>query len=173
VLKPNYSKYLLDNKLLASAVVLIDTREKENSHIIEWLDKKGIAHREQKLEWGDYSLLLPKNELFGIVQDVVIDYGVERKAHLEELSGNLTNDRDRIENELRRCEGKMDFVIENGSLSAIAKHEYKTDYNEKSFLATLFAFIHRYGVSFNFVEKQHSPQMIYNILHYKLREELI
>lgn len=173
MLKPNYSAYIMDNKVLSTAVVLIDTREKENTHIIEWLDKKGIKHQEQKLSYGDYSLLLPKNIEYGIVQDVVLDYAVERKAHLEELSGNLTNDRDRMENECRRCEGRMDFVIENGSLQDIILHNYKTDYNEKSFLATLCTFRHRYRVAFNFVSKQNSPQMIYNLLHYKLREELL
>jgi len=173
VLKPNYSKYTLENKLLSTAIVLIDTREKENAHIIEWLDKKGIKHQEQKLDYGDYTLLLPKNADYGIVQDVVLDYAVERKAHLEELSGNLTNDRDRIENELIRANGKIDFVIESGSLTSIALHDYKTDYNEKSFLATLFSFHHRYRVSFNFVTRENAPQMIYNLLHYKLREELL
>jgi len=173
VLKPNYSKYTLDNKVLSTAVVLIDTREKENAHIIEWLEKKGIKHVEQKLDYGDYTLLLPKNDQYGIVQDVVLDYAVERKAHLEELSANLTNDRDRIENELIRADGNLDFVIESGSLTAIAQHDYKTEYNEKSFLATLFSFRHRYRVSFNFVSKENSPQMIYNLLHYKLREELL
>lgn len=173
MLKPNYSSYTMDNKLLSTAVVLIDTREKENAHIIEWLDKRKIAHKEQKLNYGDYSLLLPKNVEYGIVQDVVLDYAVERKASLEELSGNLTNDRDRIEYECRRCEGKMDFVIEDGSLSSVVGHQYKTDYNEKAFIATLFAFHHRYQVAFNFTTREHSPQIIFNLLYYKLREELM
>jgi len=173
MLKPNLSLYITENKLLKTAVVLIDTREKENTHIVEWLDKHEISRREQKLYCGDYTLLLPKNEEYGIPQDLILDYAIERKASLEELSGNLTNDRDRIENELRRCGGKMDFVVENGSIDKVLAHDYKTEYNEKSYLATLMTFLHRFGVSFNFVDKARSAQVIYAMLHYKLREELI
>jgi hypothetical protein len=101
-----------------------------------------------------------------------LDYAVERKAHLEELSGNFTNDRDRIENELWRGRGKIDFVIENGSLDRIIKGDYKTQYDKHSFIATVLSFKDRYDVGFNFVEKENSAELIYKLLYYRLRREV-
>ena len=42
-------------KLLKSMVVLVDSREKKNSHILEYFAKQGIAYQETKLDYGDYS----------------------------------------------------------------------------------------------------------------------
>jgi hypothetical protein len=172
MLKPSYSNYTIDTHLFKTIVILIDTREQENKHITEYFDKKGIAYKSQKLDFGDYSLLLPKNEQYGISYDMQLDFAVERKHNLEELSGNFAQDRDRIEHEMWRGNGKMVFIIENGSLDKILNHEYNTNYNEKSFLATLIAFNHRYNTPFYFVEKENSGQMIYGFLLYKLREDL-
>ena len=46
-------------KLSKEMVILIDTREKENSHITNYFDKKGIKYKKQALEFGDYSFMLP------------------------------------------------------------------------------------------------------------------
>ena len=172
MLKLDLTKYHLDNNLLKTAIVLIDTRENENTHIKAWLDKHKIAYEERKLDYADYMLKLPKNESYGIMADLLLEYGVERKASLEEVSGNLTNDRNRIEEELWRGSGKMCVVIENGSLDKIAKHDYKTQYAEKSFKATLITYMHRYNVPILFCEKEISAETIYAILYYKLREVL-
>jgi len=172
MLKPNYTNYTLDNHLLKTAVVLIDTREQENKHITDYFDSKGIVYKSVKQDFGDYSLMLPKNEQYGITQDVQIDFAVERKHNLEELSGNFAQDRDRLEHEMWRSNGKMVFLIENGSIDKINSHDYKTEYNEKSFLATLFSFHHRYDTPFYFCNKENSGQIIYGFLLYKLREEL-
>ena len=54
------------------------------------------------MSFGDYGLLVLKNEEYGIMHDLLLDYAVERKGSLEELSGNFTNDRDRIKYEFWR-----------------------------------------------------------------------
>lgn len=172
LLKANYTDYIITNHILKKAVVLIDTREKENTHIIAWLDKKGIVHQECKLSFGDYGLLVPKSEEHGIMHDLLLDYAVERKGSLEELSGNFTNDRDRIKYEFWRGNGKMDIVIENGSWDLIMSASYNTQYDKNSFIATLTTFKHRFNVSPHFVSKEHSGELIYKLLLYKLREEL-
>ena len=57
-------------KLSKEMVILIDTREKVNDHILNYFNKKNIAYRQQALEFGDYSFMLPKvdgllcNELY-------------------------------------------------------------------------------------------------------------
>jgi len=172
MLKPNYSSYTVDNHLLKTIVILIDTREQENKHITDYLEQRGLTYKSLKLDYGDYSLMLPKNEEYGIAYDMRLDFAVERKHNLEEVSGNFSKERNRIEEELWRGNGKMFVLIEDGSLEKIIKHDYKTDYNEKSFRATIWSFNHRYNVPFYFVEKEYSPMVILEILIYKLREML-
>ena len=172
MLRTMFSDYTIDKYILKKAIVLVDTREKENAHIIEWLDKKQIPHEERKLPFGDYGLYVPKSPEYGIAEDLLLDYTVERKGSLEELSGNFTNDRERIENELIRCNGKMDLVIEGGSLTKILLGQYTTKYDRHSYLATLFTFHHRYDIGVNFVAKEDSAAIIYALLYYRLRNEI-
>lgn len=170
-MKPNYTDKQIQD-ILKTAIVLIDTREQENSHIIEWLDKKNIEHRKQKLDFGDYTLLLPQNYDFGIMFDKTIDFAIERKHNLTEISGNLTQGRSAFENELIRGQGKMLVIIEDGSWGDIITHSYRTEYNEKSFIASLITFYHRYDIPFTYCEKAHTGEIIYKYLIYRLKEDL-
>jgi ERCC4-type nuclease len=171
-MKPNRTDYTIEKYLLKTAIVLVDTREQENQHIIDYLDKIKVAYKVQKLKYGDYTLLVPENQEFGITCDMILDFAVERKASLNELSGNFTNDRTRIEEEFWRGKDNMALVVENGSFDKILSHEYRTQYNEKAFVATIISFWHRYGVPPMFVSKENSGKIILAILKYKLREEL-
>ena len=158
--------------IIKSAIVLIDTREQENTHITDWLDKKKIPYKSRKLDYGDYTLLIPQNYDYGIMHDKIIEYSVERKANLEEISNNIANGRTTFENELIRGQAKMTILIENGGWDKIITHSYRTEYNENAFIASLMTFYHRYDIPITFTKKQHTAQIIYNILKYKLREEL-
>lgn len=169
MLKLDLSNYNID-KILATAIVLIDTREQENTHITDYLTSKKVAFAERKLDFGDYTLLLPKNPEYGIASDMILDFAVERKGSLEEISGNLTNDRDRLETELWRGNGKLAIVIEDGSIDKIMRKDYRTQYAPKSFIASLTTFQHRYGITITFCEKANSGAIIYATLYYKLRE---
>ena len=83
-------------------IILVDTREKVNDHIISSFDKNEISYKKKALEYGDYSFALPKNEALSIPRDMYFNKKVciERKASLEEICGNLTKERDRFEKEL-------------------------------------------------------------------------
>ena len=170
--KTRFSEYAIKEHILKKAIILIDTRENENKHITEYFAKKGITYQFEKLSYGDYGIIIPKNEEYGIYQELQLDYTIERKGSLEELSGNFTGDRDRIEDELKRGCRKMDFVIENGSLDKIIKKQYNTQYDKNSFLATLFTFGRRYGIGINFIDKENAGEAIYKMLYYALRREL-
>jgi len=172
MLKTYFSKYEIDNYLLKSAIILIDTREQENTHITDYFDKKGIAYMVTKLDFGDYSLLLPENKERSIPYDMRLDFAIERKHNLEELSGNFTKDRNRIEQEMFRGKGKMFMLVENGSFDMILNNDYQTNYNNKSFIATILSYGYRYNIPFYFCSKAHTGLLIYAILIYKLREEL-
>jgi ERCC4-type nuclease len=163
-------------KLLASMVVLIDTRENENTHIRRYLYQKKIPYELKKLDYGDYSVLLPKNEELGVNRDIFFDNSaiVERKGSLSELAGNLTKDRTRFESELIRAKGaNIALMIEGATYSDLVMGRYRSDYNAKSFVATLATYSARYGLDVNFVEKELAGNWIYHRLYYAVREELL
>lgn len=162
--------------LLNSLKILIDTREKKNDHIIKYLKNKNIPYKSKKLNSGDYSFLLPANEELGIMRDIYFNdqITIERKASLDELSGNFTQNRTQFENELIRSnDNKFILMIENETgYSDIINHKYRTNYNPKSFVGTLHTFRHRYNADLIFINKSAAGNFIYYTFYYWLREFL-
>ena len=119
-------------ELISSMVILVDTREKVNQHILDYFDKKGIAYKVKALDRGDYSFMLKANEKLGIPRDLYFSNKVivERKGSLEELSGNLTQERDRFEKELCLAPNHKVLLIENANYSDIATGNYNTKYDK-------------------------------------------
>jgi ERCC4-type nuclease len=163
-------------QILKTMMVLVDTREKENRHIIEFFDKSKIGYIYTALKFGDYSYMLPASPEFGIARDMYFtdQIVIERKANLEELSGNLSHKREQFENEFLRA-GKTQTIlmVEGGSLDAIYEHNYRTELKEKPYIASLHTFSHRYGLSTAFVSKKWSGNYICGVFSYHLREYLI
>ena len=163
-------------KLLDSMVILVDTRENANSHITDYLSKKKIPYEVRKLDSADYSCKIPKNDELGISRDIYFTDSilVERKASLDELAGNLTKDRTRFESELIRAKGaNIALMVENATYSDLVMGRYRSEYNAKSFVATLATYSARYGLDVNFVEKELAGNWIYHRLYYAVREELL
>ena len=162
------------NKLLESIIILIDSREQKIDHIINYFNAKNIAYRVEKLEHGDFTCMIPKNEELGIYRDMYFNniISIERKANLEELSSNFTRDRYRIENEFIRSKGKLILLIENSSYEDIINGKYNTKYKPKSFIATLKSFESRYNLQTNFINKAYTGNFIYFTLYYAVRELL-
>ena len=162
-------------QLLQTLTVICDTREQQNGHITGYFTQKGIPYISRALSFGDYSYYLPACPELGIVRNMFFtdDIVVERKASLEELSGNLAQQRDRFENEFLRA-GACDItlMVENGSYAGIMNHEYRTDFNEKAFIASLMAWQQRYKIHIAFVSAAYAGQFIYSKLYYHLREIL-
>lgn len=173
-MKPHYTDKELQT-LLKSVTIVIDTREQENKHITDYFAKHNIPYVSQKLDYGDYSCFIPANRELGIVRDMYFTdaIAVERKHSLDELAGNLTQDRTRFESELIRSHGcKLFLMIENNTYSDIVNHKYRSQYDPKSFLATLMAFTARYNLNINFVTAADAGSFIYLSLLYQVREEL-
>jgi len=162
-------------QILKAMVIIVDTREKENSHITEYFQKRGIAYISQGLSFGDYGYMVPASPEHGIYRDMyfINDIVVERKASLEELSGNLAQHRDRFENEFLRA-GKcaVTLLIERGSYSDIINHRYNTELKGAAFMASLLAWEQRHGIKTVFVDREHAGQFIYSRFYYHLRELL-
>ena len=163
-------------ELLASLVVLVDTREQANLNIVDYFESKNIKYKNRKLDFGDYSFMLPENPAAGIHRPIFYDNElvIERKRNLNELSNNLSHDRTQFENELiRGYNSKFILMIEDpAGYENIIKHNYKTQYRPKSFIGTLHTFRHRYNIEINFIDPKYSGNFIYYSCYYWLREQL-
>lgn len=136
-------------------VILVDTREQKNEHILKYFDVKGIKHVSKSLKYGDYSFMIPKSDEFGIPRDLFFynHIVVERKGSLEEISGNFTEGRDRFEKELSLAPKNKVIMIENAGYSDVCFHNYQTQYNEKALWASLHTMWWKYGCPTFFVDK--------------------
>ena len=162
-----------EKELLDSIVILVDTREKVNSHIIDYFDKHHIAYKKKALKNGEYSFYIPENEKLGIFRDTYFhdEIFVERKASLEELSGNLSTKRADFEEELAVAKAhKKYLLIENANYEDIVNGKYNTQYNKKSYLGSIHSFNHKYDLEIVFMPNNtYSPIFIYGVMQYYLR----
>lgn len=160
--------------ILSRMIIIVDTREQQNSHITDYFDKRGIHYIKNKLDYGDYSFIVGHSS--GVSgKDFAKEIVIERKNSLDELSGNIAQARERFERELQRSKvdnAKLILMVENGTYMKILEHKYRTDLNEKSYLASLFSFKARYGIEVEFIESKLSGWFIYNTCKYHLREYL-
>ena len=111
--------------------IIIDTREQKNSHILTVLDEMGIMHESKKLDYGDYSFQIDGKDFSGACV-------VERKANVNEIYGNVSSDRERIEKELDTASknaNQLTFLIENvqdwNALKAFSLPEIDMDKGRK------------------------------------------
>lgn len=164
-------------KLLKSLTVIVDTREQVNDHILKYFDAKKIPYKVEKLDFCDYAFMIPANIELGITRDLYFSdkIAIERKAHLEELSGNLCQGRTAFENEfIRSGNSKVHLLVEKASYEDIVAHNYKTEYNPKSYIASLLSFADRYDFSITYMKDNNlSGQFIYFTFYYYLRNYLL
>ena len=95
------------------------------------------------------------------------------KGSLDELSGNWTKERDRFEKEMVLAPNNKVLLIENSSYEDLINGNYRSQYNVKSFLATLHIFWFRYNMPVFFMpNKQLSALFIKKYFEYYLKENL-
>ena len=153
---------------LKQLVVVVDSREQVNGHVTGYLDKHKVAHTTRKLDTGDYSAMLDDMTL---EHDVVI----ERKANLDEICGNFTVNRQRFEDEFTRAKAeglKVFLLIENASWGDILLHNYRSQLEPKSLIASLLSWQVRFNITLMFCKPSETGQIIHGILHYAAREAL-
>lgn len=141
------------DEIVNSMVILIDTREKKAEHLMQYFDKAKIKYEIKALAYGDYSFYIPQNNELSIPRALYFDKKivVERKNSLEELSGNLTNGRDRLEKELSLAPKTKVLIIENATYADMVNGNYDTQYNNKSFWSSYHAFWHKYNIPIIFM----------------------
>ena len=105
-------------KILDSMVVIVDSREQNNNHIIDFFDKKNIPYKVVKNDFGDYTAMIPAGTLTGFTNDIYFDrdIAIERKNSIDEIAGNLKEDAARLKKELahmNKYDIKYFFFIED------------------------------------------------------------
>ena len=163
-------------KLTKQMIVLIDTREKRNEHILSYFDKQGITYRKEKLDFGDYTFLLPsaatgQGDIY--FHDSIV---IERKASLEELSGNLAQKRQQFETEFLKARNagcKVYLMVEApGGYSDIVGHRYRTEFTPAAYMASLKTFEHRFDANIQFISPEYAGYYIVSTFQYYAREKL-
>ena len=162
-------------RIKENLVILIDTREKKIDHITSVFDKAGVSYRNCKLDFGDYSIMIPASAIEGLERDIYFDKEivVERKANLEELSQNFTRFRANFKKELALAPERKVVLVESHNYSDLCNSFYETEYNFKNFLTSLHSFWNTYHCSFFFLkDKRDSATFIYYFLETYLMESL-
>jgi len=156
-------------KVLKDIVIIVDTRERKNKHILDYFDENKIKYIIRKLDSADYSFILPNYPELHFDESIL----VEKKNSLTEISGNFTSGRKRFTNEFDRAMPKdIHIVIEDATWKKVVNGSYRSEFPPKSMIASLMTWNARYLSPIWFVGKSESPMVIYNIIYYGLRELL-
>ena len=163
--------------ILKSGVVLSDTREQANAHILTGLDRLQVGHVAMALSFGDYSIMLPAKPEAGIYRDMYFDteITIERKGDLSELALNFTTGRERFKDEMTRAGHARKYLLveQCGGYAAILNRQYRSKLSEKSFLASLLSFQARYVLNVVFCKPEESAGIIWGLLYYHVRTWLL
>jgi ERCC4-type nuclease len=155
--------------------VIVDTREKVNSHITDWFDKQKIPWISKALQNGDYSVMIPANSELNIERDLLFDKEImiERKNSLDEIGSNFTTYRSRFEEEMATFAGKKYLLIENAHYGDIIAKNYRNKLSSKAFIGSIHAFNHRYGIEIMFMpDNSYSAPWIYGSFLYYIKDIL-
>ena len=154
---------------LSDLKIIVDSREKVNQHITQYWAKKEVPYFIRKLDVGDYSAQIGEMTLER-------DVAVERKHSLDEICGNLGQDRDRFEREFLRAKvngTKVFLIIEGASWSDIYLHNYRSQLSPRSLMASIMSWQIRFNITVIFCEQENTPRLIHQILYYAAREQLL
>ena len=145
----HYTQKEID-EILKSITILVDTREHDgkNSHILNYFEGRGISWKKCKLDFGDYSVMIPTNKELNIDRDLYFDKQimVERKNSLDEIINNIKSERDRIKKEFALAPKNKIILIENANYGDLVDGNYRSEYAPKSFNGTIFSFWHEFNI---------------------------
>ena len=155
--------------MLSHFIIVHDTVEKSNQHVIEYFDKKNIRHKARKLKTGDYCFMIEKCPELGFPIDTYFsdELCIERKNGLDEIAGNIKSHDERFFKELNRMINieYCYLLIEDCRLDDIIEHNYQSEYNELAYLRRLLGVQRVANFYMNFVKKENMGQMIYEICY--------
>ena len=157
---------------LASAVLLVDTREQDTAAFRKRIEQTGLEHQRMKLLSGDYSIKCTIGELeFSLAEKVAI----ERKMSLDELAACFGRERERFVREFDRARNigmRLYMLVENATYENLYAHKYRSQLSPAAYSASLFAWMARYDCQIIFCKSESSGKIIRDILFRELKERL-
>lgn len=157
------------HNILEDMVIIYDTRERKNDHILKYFDDNGIKYRRDTMTTADMTFELPHYPELGLDRQFLI----ERKASLDEIAGNFTKDRARFQREFERITTEhLHLVIENATFKKMFNESYRSKLPSKSFLASLLTWSIRYNFKVWYTTPPETGRLVYYILYYELMENL-
>lgn len=164
-------------ELLSHFIVIHDSAEKSNMHVLEYFDKKNIRHKERKLKTGDYNFMIESCPEMGFPIDTYFtdELCIERKSGLDEIAGNIKAHDERFFKELNRMINIQNcyLLVEDCRLDDIIEHNYQSEYNELAYLRRLLGVQRVSNFYMNFVKKENMGQMIYEICYGVLMSQIM
>ena len=143
-------------------MVIVDTREKKNAHILKYFTAHQIEYKLQKMDVADY-------QLEGA--DMLV---VDRKQNLDELARNLMNrsDHARFWKEVRRAKErstKLIVLCEHGgqikNIKSVAGwHSKYSPVSGRALMDEIYRVHIAYGVEFLFCDKRSTGKRILELL---------
>lgn len=135
------------------AIIIVDTREKKNQHILNRLDKLGIKYIVQKLDYGDYSFIWNGIDY----SDKVV---VERKATFSEIAGNFTKGKQRFKNEFERAKWANVYLVIEEPESCLNSHSYRSSMPVKELKGKIKTWCNKYQLKLKYTTKEQSADLI-------------
>lgn len=143
-------------------MIICDSREKKNAHILRYFDRNGIDYIIRKIDVADYQIE-GKDKL-----------AIDRKQNLDELATNLTNpqDKGRFWREVRRAHAsgiKIIVLCEHGKdirciPDVAAWHSRFSAISGRILMDRMISCEMAYGVKFLFCGKDETGKKILDIL---------
>lgn len=150
-------------------IILTDTRQQKENHILKEFDKQNIMHIRTGLPSADY-MALRYNHGFVLDYSVLID----TKKDLEEISGNLCNtqNHERIKREIAKARElgckQFIFLIGDNKVKHLSDiQNWKSPHTKVRgyvLLKIMQTMTDRYGVRFIFCQKKDMGKQIIEIL---------
>lgn len=113
----------------------------------------------------------------GFVRDTYFtdELCIERKNSVSEIAGNMVEKDERFIKELNRMINIQDvyILIENDSFDDIIEHNYKSKYNELSFMRTLLTTQKQCDFYLYFIKDEYMGQVIYEICRNSLMSKIL
>lgn len=165
-------------ELLDTFEIICDTREQMTPRAEQRYKSFGANYSRGTLNYGDYCgniTFQSGNKLYDASGTVSAKCVVERKMNLDELAQCFTRGRDRFKREFERASAhgcRVFLLCENGSIEKIMKHDYRSKFRPKAFLASIIAWNIRYDMQLIFCNQLNTGTMIKEILFRDMKERI-
>lgn len=150
-------------------IILTDTRQKSEQHILKEFDKQNIKHIRTTLKSADYMALRYDNGF-------IFDYSIliDTKKDLVEMAGNIcrTSEHERIKREIEKakqlgCEQFIFLIADNKIKTAEDIKKWKSKYTKVKgnvLLKSMITMSKKYGIKFIICSKKNMGKKIIKLL---------